>query len=101
MDSLHETARRLEAAAETLTDAARTVPLLGPPGAAFGVGGPGRLGELGRAMHDQWIAAADARIREAAAVAAGFADLAAALRVAAVSYADTDVVAGRRQVEER
>lgn len=100
MDSLYAVAGRLDEAAATLTDAARTVTVLGPPGRAFGVDGPGRLGELGRALHRQWIAAADARAREAVAAAARLADIAATLRVAAASYADTDVAARRRQAEE-
>lgn len=101
MDGLHAAARRLDEAAAAISDAARTVAALGPAGAAFGVDGPGRLGELGRAMYRQWSATLDARAREAVSAAGWLADLAAALRVAAASYADTDIAAGRRQAEER
>jgi hypothetical protein len=100
MDSLHAVAGQLDEAAATLATAARTVTVLGPPDRAFGVDGPGRLGDLGRALRDQWLTAADARAHEAGAAANQLAGIAGMIRVAAASYADTDFAARRRQAEE-
>jgi len=100
VDSLRDLAGRLDEAAATLTAAAGTVAAVGPAGSAFGVDGPGRLGELGRALHGQWAAATDARAREAARAAGLLAETATTLRTTAESYADTDDAARRRHAEE-
>ena len=96
MDSLRDLAGRLDEAGGTLAGVARELAYAGPPETAFGVDAPGRLGEVGRALHEQWVAATDSRAREATTTADRLAATAAALRVAATGYADTDDAARRR-----
>lgn len=100
MDSPRDVAGRLDEAAANLSTAAATVAAVGPGERAFGVDGPGRLGELGRALHGQWLAATDARVREASGAASLLAETAGALRAAAGAYADVDDAARRRHPEE-
>lgn len=101
MDSLRDAARRLDAAAANLTDTASALDATRPTARDFGADTPGALGELGRALSGRWAAATDVRVRAAVAAAALLTETAAALRVAAESYTDTDDAARRRQAEER
>ncbi|MCW6006623.1 hypothetical protein K1W54_18850, partial [Micromonospora sp. CPCC 205371] len=70
MDALRELAGRFDAAAESLTTASSRLAGLEPPPDSLAAGAPGRLGELGRALHGQWVAALGARARAAAATGA-------------------------------
>ncbi len=100
MESLRDFAGRLDEAAETLDSAAHEVARVGPVDSAVGADGPGRLGELGLALHTQWVASAETRAREATALAARLAETAATLHAVASAYADTDDTARRRQPGE-
>ncbi|MEV1287774.1 hypothetical protein [Micromonospora sp. NPDC049679] len=100
MESLRDFAGRLDDAAATLTVTVYAIADLGPPASAFGADAPGSFGELGRALHAQWVAAVGARGREAAATAERCVDAAGAVRVAADAYAETDDAARRRLPEE-
>ncbi|BCB81109.1 hypothetical protein GCM10022251_67080 [Phytohabitans flavus] len=93
MDSLRDLAAGFDEAATALTDAGRRLSHLEPPPSSFGAGGPGRLGEVGRALHRQWLDAFGARGREAAAASARLADVAGALRATAADYSDVDKTA--------
>jgi hypothetical protein len=97
MDSLAELAASLDRTAQTMTLAGATLAHLDPGGLAFGAAAPGRLGETGRALHDQLVRAIGARSREAAAAGARLADTAQALRWASAGYLEVDDAA-RRQV---
>jgi hypothetical protein len=99
VDTLRKLAGRLDEAAATVTAVAHQVEAAGPPHPAFGADGPGWPGELGRALHEQWLAATGARAREAAATAARLADVATAVHVAATGYAETDHAARHRHAE--
>jgi hypothetical protein len=94
--TLHDTARRLDQAAASLDDVARALADPGPGAGAFGAHAPGRLGELGRALHGRWLAATGDRSREAAALSARLADAGAGLRAAATGYEAADDRAARR-----
>ncbi|MGW0432373.1 type VII secretion target [Micromonospora sp. NPDC003197] len=100
MDSLRDLADRLDAAATALDVAARTLATVAPAPIELGADTPGRPGELGRALHQQWLTAATARSSEAARAAGHLADVAASVRVAAAGYADVDEAARRRQPGE-
>ncbi|MFC6018619.1 hypothetical protein ACFP2T_20715 [Plantactinospora solaniradicis] len=100
MNGLRDLAGRLDSAGGNLADLARRLPYSGPGESAFHADGPGRLGEVGRALHRQWVTALDNRARELAATAERLTDTAAALRVAAREYADTDDAARRRHSGE-
>ncbi|MDG4790464.1 hypothetical protein O7626_31885 [Micromonospora sp. WMMD1102] len=98
MDGLRDLAVQLESAAGVLADLARRVPYAGPSGSAFAADGPGRLGEVGAMLHRQWTAALDDRTRELLGTAERLTDTGAALRTAAIGYADGEVEAYRRVV---
>ncbi|WP_341718616.1 hypothetical protein QQG74_02215 [Micromonospora sp. FIMYZ51] len=100
MESLRALAARLDEASATLTALSRSIIAADPAQAAFGVDAPGRPGEIGRALHRQWMAATGDRAREAHVAAAQLSATADALRQAAARYADTDSVAARRMVGE-
>lgn len=95
--SLHELSRSAEQAGADLTGAAAILGRLDPCDSELPVTLPGRLGELARAMQAQVAGAVAARAREATAHGARFAEAAAALRLVAAGYADTDAQARRRQ----
>ncbi|GLH98349.1 hypothetical protein [Phytohabitans aurantiacus] len=99
MEALRELAGRFDAAAESLTAASGRLAGLEPPPDSVAAGAPGRLGELGRALHSQWVGALAARAREAAATGGRIADAAGTLRVVAADYAGIDEEARRRQPE--
>ncbi|MFC7549049.1 hypothetical protein [Plantactinospora sp. GCM10030261] len=101
MDSLASLGGRLDVAATrlgTATGALAAAARLAPD--AFGVHGPGRLGEIGRALHTRWVAAIDDRAREAGQLAAELTDVAGAVRLAARGYANSDQAARHRFAEE-
>jgi hypothetical protein len=100
VESLRELANRLDEAAGALTGAGRTVATAGTSYSLVGADGPGRLADTGRALSEQWLAATDARAREAATTAARLAELASTLRVVAAAYTDTDDTVRRRHAEE-
>ncbi|MGC5051064.1 hypothetical protein ACLQ2S_06400 [Micromonospora sp. DT48] len=100
MDSLRALASRLDEASATLTALSRSVTASDPAQVAFGADAPGRPGEVGRALHRQWVAATGDRAREAHTAAVQVASVAAALRQAADRYADTDSAVSRRLVGE-
>jgi hypothetical protein len=95
----NEFAGRLDEAAALLAAAAQAVAYDGPPQPVFGADGPGRPGDLGRALHESWVAATTARAREAAVAAARLTDVASRLRTVVEAYDDVDHAA-RRHVEE-
>src|SRR5262245_33242868 len=64
---LHDLGARLVAAGEEFAGAAATLPRLDPGAGAFGADAVGHLGGLGRELYRGYLAALDARIREAAA----------------------------------
>lgn len=96
MDALISAAGRLDAAASAMARASRALGETGPPAGAFGGDAPGRLGDLGRALHSRWLATTGERSREAAALGARLSDAASALRVAAAGYTASDERAARR-----
>ncbi|GIJ33404.1 hypothetical protein ACN26Z_04205 [Verrucosispora sp. WMMD703] len=100
MDSLRILAGRLDEASATLTALSRSVTAGDPAQVAFGADAPGRPGEIGRALHRQWVAATGDRAREAHTAAAQVASVAAALREAADRYSDIDSAVSRRLAGE-
>lgn len=100
MDDLFRLAGRLDAAAATISGSAAALGGLHHDPAEFGAAGPGRVGELGRALHARWSAALYAREREASRAAAELAETAAAVRRAAAGYAEADADAARRLTRE-
>jgi hypothetical protein len=99
MDSLRDIAGRVDESADSVSCTSRVLAGLDPGGAAFGAGAPGRLGEIGRTLHAQFVSALAARSREAAAAGARLADTAQHLRWAADRYAEVEDVAQRRRRE--
>jgi hypothetical protein len=93
---IDELAHRVTAVAEEVTGAAARLGLADPGARAFGADGPGRLGDLGRALHMTWNAALAAREREAAGHGARLTDLAGALGQAAEGYRDAEQGAHQR-----
>ncbi|HEX6500406.1 MAG TPA: hypothetical protein VF054_15455 [Micromonosporaceae bacterium] len=96
MTSLDELAQRADTAGAALAEASATLGRLDPGARSFGGDGPGRLGELGRALHAVFATALDAREREAAAHGARLADVASALRLVTAGYRDVDDAAHDR-----
>ena len=89
----------LRQAGEMLGDGSDRLAALDPGAAAFGAGGPGRLGDVGRDLYHQWQRALDARVREAAAHGARLAEISDAVARASAAYSDLDDSARRRQSE--
>ncbi|GAA1827411.1 hypothetical protein GCM10009682_53390 [Luedemannella flava] len=98
-ETLSGAAGALRELGATLTGAATRTPLVDPGGAAFGDHGPGRLGDLGRALHVRWRDALDARAREAAAHGARATELGDTLARVAAGYTDVDDGASKRKPE--
>ncbi|MEO3743690.1 hypothetical protein [Plantactinospora sp. B5E13] len=96
MDSLRDLAGRIDDATETLAELARRLPYVGAAGDALHADGPGRPGEIGRALRRQWETILDDRVRELTGAADRLTDTAAALRTAAEWYADSDDAAEQR-----
>jgi hypothetical protein len=93
---IDELAGRVGSLGAEVSAAATSLGRTDPGPAAFGGDGPGRLGELGRALHARWSGALDAREREAAAAGARLAELAGALRTSAEGYRAAEDAAHRR-----
>jgi hypothetical protein len=87
---LDDLAARLESAGDELASASTTMSLIDPGARALGADAPGRLGELGRAMHRRLAAALTARGQEAATHGARLAGTAQTLRLAATGYRDAE-----------
>jgi hypothetical protein len=97
--ALGDLTARLAVAGSELSGAATVLRRLDPGGGAFGGGAVGRLGELGRELHRDYLAALDSRVREAASHGARLTELADAVAQAAAGYADADEAARRRHRE--
>lgn len=93
MDQL---AAQLDAAADALADAERSVPRIAVSADVFGAAAAGRPGRLGRVLHAHWEAVLDARAKEAAEVAGRLAATATEVRTTARWYAESDEAAARR-----
>jgi hypothetical protein len=91
---LDDLEKRLDTAATRLARAATALTQLDPGARAFGADGPGRLGDLGRAMSTQFTAALDARDRQAGAAGTEVTRLGDGMRHAAASYRETDANRG-------
>src|SRR4051794_39455448 len=87
---LHELTTRLAAAGAELAATAAALPGSDPGPAAFGADATGALGELGRELRGGYLAALDARVREAAAHAARLSAAADAIARARSGYAEAD-----------
>ncbi len=92
-DRFEGTGERLAAGAGSLADA--------DPGAGvFGGDQPGRIGAVGRLLHQQWSVALAGRAREAAAHGARLVDSADLLRTAAGRYRGAeDAARARHDIE--
>jgi hypothetical protein len=98
-ETLSGTVSALRQAENTLAGAEDRLLTLAPGAEAFGAGGPGRLGELGRDLHRRWQLAIEARGREAAAHAGRLQETADAVSRAARGYGDVDASARQRHPE--
>jgi hypothetical protein len=87
---LQDIATRLQAAGVELGTASTRLGEVDPGRQAFGVDGPGRLGDLGRALHAQCAAALAARSREANALGARLGDSAYLVDAVAAGYRDIE-----------
>jgi hypothetical protein len=87
---LGELANGFASAGERLASVGSTLVGADPGADAFGADAPGRIGEVGRLLHELWGSALSARSREAAAHAARLVDTAEALTVAAGRYQDIE-----------
>jgi len=96
MHPLTQAARQLDAASAAVDAAARALPEADPGAPALGATAPGRLGEVGRALHDRWLADTADRAREAALLAGSLAETAHAVRTSADAYGETDAASSRR-----
>jgi hypothetical protein len=93
---LDDVAAALRMAGEELSTASAALGELAPEAPAFGVDAPGRLGELGRALHATCVAALTARGREATALGARLSDSAYLVQAVAAGYRDVEQAAHRR-----
>lgn len=89
-------ARRLTDEAARLDAAAHALATADPGSTTFGAAAPGRLGELGRALHAQWQADIADRSRTAATLANRLAEAARSLQAAASSYDGAESTATRQ-----
>jgi hypothetical protein len=87
---LESAVRRVDEVGVELVEAARRLDSASPPASAFGAGGSGAFGEVGRALADQATGAIDARGTEAAALAGAATALAATITSATSAYRDAD-----------
>jgi len=85
---------RLDTAAVRLARSAARLSSSHPGARAFGADGPGRLGDIGRALSAQFAGALDARDRQAGSTAAAVSHLAAGVRHAAAGYRQADADRG-------
>jgi hypothetical protein len=89
-ESLSGVVAAIRVTGDLLGEAAQQLPAVDPGATAFGAGGPGRLGELGRDLYLQWQRGVDARVREAHAHAARVHDLADLASHTAGGFADAN-----------
>jgi hypothetical protein len=89
-------ADRLEGAGNRLAAGAGALADTDPGASVFGADQPGRLGAVGRALHQRCSVALGGREREAAAHGARLVDAADLLRTAASRYESTDADARAR-----
>lgn len=97
---MRDIASQLRAAGEEFGTAGAALGEFDPGPHAFGVDGPGCLGELGRALHTQCTSALAARSREATALGARLGDGAYLVEVVAASYRDVEQAAHRRHAAQ-
>jgi len=93
------TVTAIHATADLLGAAERRLPAVDPGATAFGAGGLGLLGEVGREAYLRWQEAIDARLREARAHAARVRELAELVAHATGSLSEAHHSAGRAQRE--
>ena len=98
-DTVSEALSALRSTADLLSTTGRELSAVDPGPAAFGAGGPGRLGELGRDFYLHWQRTLDARGREATAHAARLQDLADLAGRAAGGFREAEQNAHRGQPE--
>jgi Excreted virulence factor EspC, type VII ESX diderm len=87
---LSAVAKTLQEAGDVVADIAADIADLDPGARAFGANGPGALGELGRDLHRQCVAALAARAQEALAHRARLREAADLVARAALGYAAAD-----------
>jgi len=83
-------------ASDSLADTSARIASTNPGAPLFGAFAPGRLGELGRAMHHQLVDALTSQADAAAAHGARYADLAVNLRAMLSNHDDADHWVRRR-----
>jgi hypothetical protein len=93
-------ADRLEGAGERLAAGAGVLSDVDPGAGCFGADQPGRLGAVGRLLHQRWSAALSVRAREAAAHGARLVYTADLLRSASDRYRGAEAaVRARHDIE--
>ena len=97
---ISQLADRLEGAGNRLAAGAGALADTDPGAAAFGADQPGRLGAVGRLLHQRCSVALGGREREAAAHGARLVDAADMLRTAASRYESADAAARARNDPE-
>lgn len=75
---------------DLLGESGQQLPAVDPGADAFGAGGPGRLGDVGRDLYLQWQRGLEARVREAQAHAARVQEYADLVSRTAGSFADAN-----------
>lgn len=89
----------IHATADLLDAAEQRLPAAGPGPTAFGAGGLGLLGEVGRAAYQRWQEGVDARLREARAHAQRVRELAELVARATGGFSEAQHGAGRANRE--
>jgi hypothetical protein len=89
------TVAAIDAVADLLGAAEQRLPAVDPGATAFGAGGLGLLGEVGRGAYLAWQTGLDARVREARAHEARVRELAQLVADATGGLADADHSAGQ------
>jgi hypothetical protein len=85
-----DVAARIDAVAATIAEVHHRLQHGDGPAHAFAADGPGALGHLGAALHQQFTAGLAAREREAATASSALGALAGNLRTAAARYREVD-----------
>jgi len=75
---------------DLLGESGQQLPAVDPGADAFGAGGPGRLGDVGRDLYLQWQRGLEARVREALAHSARVQEFADLVSRTAGSFADAN-----------
>jgi hypothetical protein len=92
---LSDTVVAIDAMADLLGAVEQRLPAVDPGARAFGAGGAGLLGELGRDAYLVWQVGLDARVQEARAHGPRVRDLAQLVAEATGGLADADHAAGQ------